>query len=77
MPEWSIGPVSKTGEPSRVPWVRIPPSPPTTPEIVHGIGVRFALRTGIASATGEKWSRKSMPLCYRSSASESVDRHGG
>ena len=28
VPEWSIGPVSKTGVPSRVPWVRIPPSPP-------------------------------------------------
>ena len=38
MPEWSIGPVSKTGEPSRVPWVRIPPSPPTTPEIVLVLG---------------------------------------
>ena len=29
VPEWSIGPVSKTGVPLRVPWVRIPPSPPT------------------------------------------------
>ena len=26
--EWSNRPVSKTGVPSRVPWVRIPPSPP-------------------------------------------------
>jgi hypothetical protein len=30
VPEWSIGPVSKTGVPARVPWVRIPPSPPTS-----------------------------------------------
>jgi integrase len=28
VPEWSIGAVSKTVVPSRVPWVRIPPSPP-------------------------------------------------
>ena len=28
VPEWSNGAVSKTVEPSRVPWVRIPPSPP-------------------------------------------------
>ncbi len=29
VPEWSIGAVSKTVVPLRVPWVRIPPSPPT------------------------------------------------
>jgi hypothetical protein len=28
VPEWSNGAVSKTVEPARVPWVRIPPSPP-------------------------------------------------
>ena len=28
VPEWSIGTVSKTVVPLRVPWVRIPPSPP-------------------------------------------------
>ena len=28
VPEWSIGPVSKTGVRASVPWVRIPPSPP-------------------------------------------------
>ena len=28
VPEWSIGAVSKTVVPSRVPWVRIPPPPP-------------------------------------------------
>ena len=28
VPEWSNGTVSKTVVPSRVPWVRIPPSPP-------------------------------------------------
>jgi hypothetical protein len=28
VPEWSIGTVSKTVVPVRVPWVRIPPSPP-------------------------------------------------
>jgi hypothetical protein len=30
VPEWSIGTVSKTVVPLRVPWVRIPPSPPFT-----------------------------------------------
>src|SRR3546814_2401225 len=28
VPEWSLGTVSKTVVPLRVPWVRIPPSPP-------------------------------------------------
>src|SRR5262249_13572407 len=28
VPEWSIGAVSKTVVPARVPWVRIPPPPP-------------------------------------------------
>ncbi len=31
MPEWSIGSVSKTEVPARVPGVRIPPSPPICP----------------------------------------------
>jgi hypothetical protein len=31
VPEWSIGSVSKTEVPARVPGVRIPPSPPTRP----------------------------------------------
>ncbi len=31
VPEWSIGAVSKTVEPLRAPWVRIPPSPPLAP----------------------------------------------
>ncbi len=31
MPEWLIGPVLKTVEPARVPWVRIPPLPPFKP----------------------------------------------
>src|ERR1700738_3782531 len=30
VPEWSIGTVSKTVVRASVPWVRIPPSPPTT-----------------------------------------------
>ena len=30
VPEWSNGPDSKSGVRSRVPWVRIPPSPPVT-----------------------------------------------
>ena len=31
VPEWSNGAVSKTVVPARVPWVRIPPSPPSFP----------------------------------------------
>ena len=39
VPEWPIGAVSKTVVPSRVPWVRIPPSPPThhSPAPVSGL----------------------------------------
>ncbi len=30
VPEWLNGPVLKTGVRASVPWVRIPPSPPTS-----------------------------------------------
>ena len=34
VPEWSIGTVSKTVVRASVPWVRIPPSPPSSPQRV-------------------------------------------
>jgi len=37
VPEWSIGTVSKTVVPSRVPWVRIPPSPPKSHPMLSGM----------------------------------------
>ena len=46
VPEWSIGTVSKTVVPSRVPWVRIPPSPPLScsePEMRLPLGAIFFL----------------------------------
>src|SRR5215208_5136168 len=41
VPEWSIGPVSKTGVAARLPRVRIPPSPfdPIHPRPVAGVSV--------------------------------------
>ena len=36
MPEWSNGAVSKTVDRASGPWVRIPPSPPESNEVVDG-----------------------------------------
>lgn len=43
VPEWLNGPVSKTGVPSGVPWVRIPPPPHETPSACPSESLRQAL----------------------------------
>ncbi len=46
VPEWPIGAVSKTVVPSRVPWVRIPPSPPTRNRTANAGRGRFQAAGG-------------------------------
>ena len=53
VPEWPNGPVSKTGEPARVPGVQIPPSPPDLrSELKNGRGVRAAEGACLESMCG-------------------------
>ncbi len=65
VPEWSIGPVSKTGVPATAPWVRIPPPPPVPACVVLSARPEGPLRgrfpgvfgtdllTGAAPGSGE------------------------
>ena len=52
VPEWSIGSVSKTEVPARVPGVRIPPSPPICP------------RSGGRNGKGRGQARLASGLCH-------------
>jgi hypothetical protein len=60
VPEWSIGPVSKTGDPARDPWVRIPPSPPIEKD--GAFGQKRALRIVKSETGGQKLIRRSRSL---------------
>ena len=50
VPEWSNGAVSKTVEPARVPWVRIPPSPPYFIDFIDKFGDNAKLPTNYPRA---------------------------
>jgi integrase len=47
VPEWSIGTVSKTVVPAMVPWVRIPPSPPTLSKPLQRLTSRLSRVVGV------------------------------
>ncbi len=53
VPEWSIGAVSKTVERESVPWVRIPPSPPSIAGRVEQDLARVCLESSSLAPDGE------------------------
>ena len=66
--EWSNAPHSKCGVPSRVPWVRIPPSPPSPPAS-SSIGSPSP-RTDMCRCIWLRFTRKAPPLVSRSDRAE-------
>ncbi len=67
--EWSNVPHSKCGVPGRVPWVRIPPSPPHTPDRLSLSSAPADNRRKTPAYSGPNRSRHCLkrpsPRCYR------------
>ena len=61
--EWSNAPVLKTGEPARVPRVRIPPPPSAPPRRAHAERGKITLLRGPERSPGPRCGRAGARLC--------------